>query len=146
MIRKVTAADREIYLALANEFYHSDAVYAPVPTAHMELTLDEVLKSNQYAELYMLCVEEEIAGYALLSKTFSQEAGGMLIWIEEVYVRDGFRGHGLGKEFFAFLDQTHSASMKRYRLEVEDYNTGAISLYERLGFKKSPYDQMIRDL
>ena len=33
----------------------------------------------------------------------------------------------------------------RLRLEVEDYNKGAMRLYERMGFELLPYLQMVID-
>ena len=37
-----------------------------------------------------------MAGYALLAKTFSQEAGGLVVWLDEMYVRPAYRSKGLG--------------------------------------------------
>ena len=62
------------------------------------------------------------AGYALLQKTYSREAGGLTIWIDEIYLRPAFRGKGLAKELFALA---HTLGAKRLRLEVEPENTRA---------------------
>ena len=37
-------------------------------------------------------------------------------------------------------------NIDRIRLEVEEENTRAASLYERLGYEKLDYKQMIKDL
>ena len=82
MIRKPTAADREKYIEIAGEFYATDAVLRPVPRAYLERTFDEMLSSDCYAEGYLFEQKGEIAGYALIAKTFSQEAGGTVFWLE----------------------------------------------------------------
>ena len=74
---------------------------------------------------------------------FSREAGGMVVWIEEIYVRSAFRGRGVGGAFFAWLHANVPAI--RYRLEVEPSNERAQSLYRRLGFSELPYVQMVLD-
>lgn len=60
------------------------------------------LKSGQgqpYAEAYLFEQDGQIAGYGTLAKTFSTEAGGLVIWLEEVYIRQEFRGSA-GKPLF----------------------------------------------
>lgn len=146
MIRKIRKEDRPLYLAMAQRFYASDAVYRNVPACHFSDTFDELMRSEEYAACYMMEYEGCVAGYALLAKAFSQEAGGMVIWIEELYVMPEYRGRGLGHEFFAYLKDHLCGGVKRIRLEVEDDNTKAISLYRRMGLKDLPYSQMIRDL
>ena len=145
MIRKMKAEDRKIYVEMAREFYHSDAVLHPVPDSYFERTADEALRSDDYAEIFMFESENERAGYGLIAKTFSQEAGGMVWWIEEIYVRETFRSKGLGREFFAYLDEKKGSAVTRMRLEVEEENTRAVALYKKLGYEPLEYMQMIRE-
>ncbi|MCC2254025.1 GNAT family N-acetyltransferase [Ruminococcus sp. CLA-AA-H200] len=145
MIRKLTDADRELYIEMAHEFYHSDAVLHPVPDEYFVRTADEALRSGDYAGIYLLEYEGKPAGYALTAKTFSQEAGGFVIWIEEIYIREAYRSRGLGKEFFRYLDENKGSDVTRLRLEVEADNRKAASLYERLGYEVLDYVQMVKD-
>ena len=145
MIRKMTESDRDLYIEMAEEFYHSDAVLHPIPRAHFEKTAEEALKSGTYSEIYLLEYEGKTAGYGLTARTFSQEAGGQVLWIEELYIREAFRSRGLGREFFSYLEENNKGVLSRLRLEVEADNTRAISLYERLGYEVLDYVQMIKD-
>ncbi len=148
MIRKITEADRECVIELMEEFYHSPAVLHPVPKHFFSLSVDEVLSGSPYAELYLLYSgqnEDRPAGYAMTAKTFSNEAGGLVVWLEELYLRPDFRGHGLGSEFFAFIEDTYRGKAARLRLEVEEDNVAARCLYERLGYRPLPYLQMIKE-
>ena len=142
MLRKITLNDRETYIALSEEFYSSDAVSHSIPVEFHKNSFDELMRSDEYIECFIFEHEGETAGYALIAKTFSPEAGGVVVWIEELYVREGFRGKGLGKAFFAYMDQNYNVS--RYRLEVEPDNVRAKKLYSALGYKKLPYEQMIK--
>lgn len=78
-------------------------------------------------------------------KEWEIEAGGITLWIDELYVLKGYRSKGLGKEFFNFLKTTLDTSIVRLRLEVDSDNERAIKLYENIGFKRLKYDQMFKD-
>ena len=101
------------------------------------------MRSDVYAECFIIEYEGAAAGFGLISKTFSQESGGLVVWIEELYIRQQFRSKGLGREFFEFLEKNRPAS--RYRLEIEPDNVRARALYERLGFEQLDYMQMVKD-
>lgn len=131
---------------MAKNFYSSDAVNHNVPQKHFINTFDELMRSDNYVSGYIMEYESNKAGYALLAKTFSQEAGGMVLWIEELYVMPEYRCCGLGHEFFSYLKSNLCNNVKRIRLEVENSNKKAISLYKSIGLKDFPYSQMIKDL
>ena len=132
MIRKIQASDKQEYLKMATDFYNSDAVIAPVPAENLENTFNEAMRSSEYVECYII----ESGG----------QTAGMVTWIEELYIKPQFRGHGLGKEFFAFLQSSLSEGVKRFRLETEPENSGAIRLYKSLGFRPLEYIQFIKGM
>ena len=143
MFRKITEADREMYYKYADIFYHTDVVNAPVPTENYRVTFDEMMRSDTYVTGYIFEDGGEPCGFVLLSRTFSQEAGGLSVTIEEIYIDPEHRSKGLATEFFEWLKS--DKSIMRLRLEVEDHNKGAMRLYERMGFELLPYLQMVID-
>jgi len=142
MIRELKAQDHDLFIHLCSEFYHSPATLHALPEEFYENTFQELMRSDTYVQCYIFEHETLPAGYALLSKSFSSEAGGPVVWIEELYLRPEFRSHGLGSEFFDFLEQKHPAA--RYRLEIEPDNERAAKLYRSRGFTVLPYVQMIK--
>lgn len=145
MFRPITPADRELYIKYVDIFYHTDAVDSPVPAAHYDITFNELMRSDDYLKCYIFedGAERTPCGFALLSKTFSQEAGGVSVTIEEIYIDEAHRGKGLATEFFEYLKSL--PNIARLRIEVEDDNEGAKRLYERMGFGLLPYLQMVTD-
>ena len=141
--RVADACDKRAFLEMTREFYSSDAVLHAVDPSFHEKAFAELLRSGTYLTCFVFECGDRVAGYALLSKMFSREAGGMVVWIEEIYVRSAFRGRGVGGAFFAWLRANVPAI--RYRLEVEPSNERAQSLYRRLGFSELPYVQMVLD-
>lgn len=146
MIRRIRKEDKSFYLDMTKSFYSSDAVDHDVPEIHIINTFNELMRSDNYLAGYIMEHESNIAGYALLAKTFSQEAGGMVLWIDELFVMPEYRCCGLGHEFFSYLKSNLCDNAKRIRLEVEESNKKAISFYKSIGFKDLPYSQMIKDL
>lgn len=143
MIRKITASDRERYLQMAHDFYHSEAVAHAVPDAYLERSFDEILRSEDYLTGLIFEKDGKTAGYALLNRSWSQEAGGMAVWLEEIYVLDEYRGQGLGRELFAELEII--APAVRYRLEIEPDNRRAEKLYRSVGFEPMGYLSMVKE-
>jgi len=142
MIRKIRESDKEKFIEMSKDFYSSDVVFRNIPEKFHFDAFEELMRSDEYAECYIFEVEGEIAGYALLAKTYSREAGGNTVWIEELYVLPQYRGKGIGTKFFDCLFEKIPAA--RYRLEVEPENERAVKLYKEKGFYYLPYQQMIK--
>ena len=143
MFRRMREEDRALYYHYVDLFYHTDAVNAPVPTENYAACFDEMMRSDTYLRGYLFEDEGESCGFALLSKTYSQEAGGFSVTIEEIYIDPAHRNRGLATEFFTYLKE--QSDIMRLRIEVEDDNEGAKRLYERMGFELLPYLQMVID-
>ena len=137
MIRKLTLSDKAEYINMAKDFYASPAVLSPVPVAHFENTFNELMSSCIYAEAFIFESSGQISGYGLIAKTYSQEAGGLVVWIEEIYVKEAYRNIGLGSKFIEYIKENIPA--KRLRLETEPENIKAQELYKRHGFEKFEY-------
>ena len=143
MIRITTISDRNLLKTMFTEFYTSDAVLHSIPQAYHERALDELFSASSRQRAYLLEDGEMPVGYALLSEKFSHEAGGLELWVEELYLREAARGKGLGSAFFRYLLETaQKEGIARVRLEVEPENTRAAALYAKLGFLPLPYNQM----
>ncbi len=141
MICKAEKSHIPLLKAMFSEFYASEAVHENIPESYHEAALFELFSERSLQRCYILGQEE---GYALLSLKFSHEAGGMELWLEELYLRPASRGKGLGKEFFAFLlESAQKEGISRIRLEVEPENERAKKLYRSLGFRPLPYGQLI---
>ncbi len=142
MIRKFVPEDREDYIRFSTEFYNSSAVDKPVPREHFEQGFDEMMRSDVYVQGYMLVCDGNNVGYCVTMKTYSVEAGGITIWIDELFVLEEYRSKGLGRELFKYIEENGDKKLRRIRLEDELENGRAISLYKKMGFEPAPYDGM----
>lgn len=142
-IRNSLPADREHYLQLVTEFYNSDGVDHDIPPQYVENTWAELCRSEDYLVCYLIEQGAELAGYVLLAKNFSQEAGGLTIWLEELYLRPAFRGQGISDALLPWLRRQWEGKAARWRLEVVPSHDRVKALYARHGFAAMPYDQMV---
>ncbi|MBR5239295.1 MAG: GNAT family N-acetyltransferase, partial [Clostridia bacterium] len=103
---------------------------------------DLAVKGSPYLRGLVMADGESTLGYVLLSFTYSNEVGGMVVWIEELYVKEAYRNSGLGKQALGWIIKEYKETTKRFRLEVTEENEGAKKLYRSFGFDILPYEQM----
>ena len=144
MFRDFEPRDRGAFLKMAGALYASGATVHAVSGRNFERTFDEILRGSPYARGIMIEWDGRAEGYALLARTWSNEAGGMAVWVEEIYVSEALRCRGIAGKFFQFLEGEYPGAA-RFRLEVHEDNPRAMALYERLGYKRLDYVQMVKD-
>lgn len=144
IIRKANNSDKEKYVSLAKKFYNSDAVLHEISKNNFYKTFNEFMHSDIFIEIYLLELDEKLIGYFLLSKTYSQEVGGKVLLIEEIFIESEYRNKGISKKIFNFIFETYG-DYKRYRLELTKNNNIAFNAYSKMNFKSLDYLQMILD-
>ena len=129
-IRDLTAEDRAAALALIKEFYASPGVLHPVPIAQYEAMYEEMCDGGSTCVRGLgLWAGDVLAGYCALSFGFSTEAGGPVVLLEELYIREEHRGGGGGTAVLRWLEQEYGKKVARIRLEVMPGNPGGVAVY-----------------
>jgi len=136
-IRKIKKEDKLIYTEMARDFYSSPAVLENIPEENILNSFELFLSGTPYGDAFIFESDGQTAGYGVLAYTHSQEAGGRVVWIEEIYIKEEYRGRGFGSQFIRFVLDTIPA--RRYRLETEPENDRAAALYRKLGFSHFEY-------
>ena len=144
--RPITAADETDFYTMAEEFYQSDAVLHPIPAEYHRRAFSEMMRSGQYLSGYIFTDGDNTAGFAVTNRMMQHEAGGVMVWVEDLYIRPAYRGQGLGSRFLAWLEEQLRGDAVMLRLETEPENERAQELYYRLGYENLNYLQMIKRL
>jgi GNAT superfamily N-acetyltransferase len=100
-----------------------------------ESDLDSALFGAQPA-IFALIAEHDgtVAGFALWFLNFSTWVGRHGVYLEDLYVRPEFRGHGYGRELLTELATIADArGYGRVEWSVLDWNEPAHNFYESLG-------------
>ena len=143
--RDITAADHDLILPMVADFYRTDAVDHEVPVEIMERSFAACADPDEPLLRGVLVSRgEEAVGYVYLTFCYSAEVGGRCVFIEEIFLKEQFRGMGLGREIMDWMEKEYPA-VRRFRLEVTQVNKSAIRLYEKSGYKYLKYDQMVFD-
>ena len=145
-IRKIQQADFAEVLAMMEVFYASDALLIHPDPATLRRTLTDCIADGPYLEGFVFEENGFLAGYAMVAHSYSTEAGGRCVWIEDIYIRPEFRGKGLGSSFLAFAEERFSGQAVRIRLEAEPENERAMAVYRKAGFAILGYTQLVREL
>ncbi len=83
-------------------------------------------------------VDGTIAGYAIFLGAYSTFWTEPLLWLEDLYVSEPFRGRGLGRALMAEVAREAIArGCPRMDWAVLDWNSSAIEFYQRLGAEPS---------
>ena len=144
-IRDFHLGDREEFIRMQVDFYSSTATLHGLSPQQSREIFDQTVRINPYARGLILESGGEIVGYAHLSFTHSNEVCGMVLLIEELYLKPEHQGKGFGGQVFDWLFDEYRGKVKRFRLEVTKVNDGAIRLYKRRGFEELDYLQMVWD-
>ena len=138
MWRIATADDDEALIALCAALNREDPGPEPVPPAHMRRTLEQLRAEPARGRALALEVGGAVAGYALLIAFWSNELGGEICNIDELYVRSGHRGRGAATGLIRQLAEGAAPFWPRrpvaIELEFTPGNPGAGDFYARLGF------------
>ncbi len=142
-IQPMTESDRETVLEMMRTFYASAAVLTNGSEEIFAADIDACVSDNPFLEGFVLLHGGKIIGYAMTAKSFSTEFGKPCIWIEDLYVMDGYRGQGIGSRFLQEIIRRYPNAL--LRLEVEEENRQAVAAYEKNGFTVLPYMEMKRE-
>ena len=88
----------------------------------------------------------EVIGFAnirLRSEYVAGTKSSPVAYLEGIAVFEEYRKKGIAREFLDFIEKEFGPD--RIRLEVEEDNENAISLYKKKGYRFLPYLQMVKD-
>ncbi len=139
-IRRMREDDRSSVVEMMREFYSSDSVFTNGSDEIFNADIDNCIGDNPFVEGYIFAGSDCVSGYAMVAKSFSTEFGKPCVWIEDIYVKDEFRGRGLGSRFLGYIEKEYPDSV--FRLEVERENERAVRVYEKCGYGVLPYMEM----
>ena len=143
-IRAAVAADVPVILGLIRELARFEKLLDQVSATEVDLHRG-LFGARSYAEALLAEQDGEPAGFALFFHNFSTFLGRPGLYLEDLYVREPARGHGIG---LALLAQVARIAVERGcpRLDwaVLDWNSGAIDFYERLGARPEVDWQLYR--
>ena len=132
--RPAGAADADTLLPMIRALCEHDGT--PFDETKVARALAQIIADESLGRVWLIECDAEPAGYVVLTFGFSLEFGGRDAFVDELYVRDGFRGRGLGRRAIELAERVcRGRGISALHLEVERANTTAQELYRRSGFR-----------
>lgn len=132
-----------LLLTLVQEFYAIEGI--PYDEPAIRRTLEEFWAHPDLGRIELVEVDGEPAGYMILTFCPSLEFHGRFGLVDELYVREGFRGQGLGTAALRRAEAIGRAEgLEALRLEVARTNTRAQQLYRGAGFRDQGRDLLTK--
>ncbi len=111
----------------------ADFEHLPMEATEKDLLRDGFGSKPKFRAL-MGYWQSELAGYAFFFPIYSTFEGRAVMFLEDVFVRDSFRGKGIGKALMARVAAiAKEEDCFGLRWQVLDWNQPAIDLYRKLG-------------
>ena len=136
--RAATVADHAALCAMIVALYAEDPSPCAMTPEKARRTLEALEQEAVRGKAVVLEVSNATAGYALLTSVWSNELGGPICVIDEIYVLPAHRRAGLASWLIDSLRQKWTPWFRdavAFELEVTPANARAFTLYERLGFR-----------
>ena len=134
--RIARAVDEASIAELCRRLYVEDPGPLPVSEQNIHATLAALRSDPARGQAVVLDIDGKVSGYALLIPFWSNELGGEICEVDELFIAPEHRNQGHATAMFAAITQgaLWQRTIVGFALGVTRDNVAARRLYERLGF------------
>ncbi len=133
-IRQAIPADTNAIFSLIQEL----ALYEKL-MHQVTGTPEDLFGNAPCAEALVVEFEGQLIGFALFFKNYSTFLTKPGLYLEDLFVQEGYRGQGIGKALLKAVAQIAQArGYGRLEWSVLDWNATAIAFYRRMGAEVLP--------
>ena len=133
IIRRAEPADVALILAFVQELAEYERL-SHLVTATEQTLLDSLFGPPPGADVLLAFEGDAPVGFAVFFHNFSTFLGRRGLWLEDIYVKPGFRGQGYGRELLLHVARVaRERGCSRFEWAVLDWNVPAIEFYKSLG-------------
>lgn len=143
-LKPATPADWDDIRAMGRQFHAEDG---HALSDKGEAALQSALAPSPYVRTWLVTEQGQVAGYGVLCFSYSIEFGGLTSYLDNLYVKPEFRGHGTGtRALQLFEDISRAEGCCIFHLEVEAGNARAFEFYRRHGLRDTQRRLLIKQL
>ncbi|WP_373544358.1 GNAT family N-acetyltransferase [Chamaesiphon sp.] len=136
--KKMQLGDENIVSEFIKFLYREDASGSMnISDDKIAVTFQMLSEHPDYGTIYIVECDRVPISYSLVINFWSNEYGGLIADIDELYLVPAYRNQGIGTRFINYLRESRPNNLVALELQVLPDNSRASKLYESLGFKKS---------
>ena len=128
--------DIDHLLEMVRDFHAHD--HLPFDADVIRPILGTLIQNDTLGRLWIIRVDEQVAGYVVMGFGFSIEYLGRDAFVDEFFLVDVWRGRGIGRQVLGIVQaEARRLGVRVLHLEVTRGNTRALKLYQSSGFQDS---------
>lgn len=132
----VSSSETEALKDYIQELYTFDSKSEAMK--NIEEGVRSLMKNEALASPFFIKAGSEKVGYVILTKYHSVEKGGLTVFIDELFVEEKARRHGIGKKVMpAIFEVARSWGAKTLWAQTEHYNEAAQAFFRHEGFVRN---------
>lgn len=121
------------FLSMVTSLYCEDPEGQQMEESKVKATINEYKRNPEKVKICNLFKQHEMIGYSILVYYWSNEYGGNILCIDELFIKEEYRNKGIGSLFIKFFEEKGNAVA--LQLETTPSNDRVFNYYQRLGFK-----------
>jgi ribosomal protein S18 acetylase RimI-like enzyme len=132
-------------MGLIREYYRYDGIR--FDARRVGPALRKLLGDESLGCVWIIDDGNAVAGYSILTFNYDLEFGGLQGIVTDLFLREKYRGRGLGKAALdGVAEYCRARGISAIELQVEHHNKAAQGFYRKLGFRKLSRIVMGKDL
>jgi GNAT superfamily N-acetyltransferase len=105
-------------LSMMHALYAEDESTSPVDQSRFPINIAFLVSHPSIGRIVLFRQHGSLCGYALLIPYWSNEFGGTLLFIDEIFIVPDARNKGIGRSFFGYLERTRPFDALALALET----------------------------
>jgi GNAT superfamily N-acetyltransferase len=131
--RMASIEDEASIIPMAHAFHSEDGHPLAVGS---EDAIRAALRGHELGQVYLVESENQVLGYFVLCFTLSIEFGGLVVILDDLYLKPESRGKGIGQFLLKEIKKlAKTKNAVQIFLEIEHENLRANKIYLQSGFK-----------
>ncbi|MGI2335051.1 MAG: N-acetyltransferase family protein [Dehalogenimonas sp.] len=144
VVRCATKEDVQTVLELVRALAEYEKLEPPDQAAQARFAADMVAERPRF-EVYLAEYDGIVAGCAIVFETYGSFQGKPKLYIEDLFILDEYRRHGVGKVLFqSLIAEAHNRGYSTMEWTALDWNTSAHRFYHKMGGRRLETWQVFR--
>lgn len=144
-VRIAAEGDVASLVALMTVFYAESDF--PLPAEAAARTFRALIADPRLGHVFLMEVDGQPAGFAVLTVSFSMEYGGLRGFVDDFFVAPDFRGCGVGAAALTELERVSRVmGVRALLVEAGPDNERALRVYRRQGFGDTGHLLLVKPL
>jgi ribosomal protein S18 acetylase RimI-like enzyme len=126
--------------------YREDPPGQTMSRQKIRRTVQELSSHPDKGAITLIQIGDAVVGYAIVIYFWSNEYGGDVACIDELYVKPSWRDKGIGSSCLEHIARAKGTDLRGVRLEVTPANRKALVFYSRHGFARMANRHLFKKL